>query len=125
MNDKKFDRQNDDYSYFKNNVNNQFDNEFSSPNFGEEQVEIISNFVVYDESPIAKVSFIIGLISLGALTSLFPLAIVTSPYAIICGIISLVTKPEIDRNKAVLGLVFGCISFLLSLIIYILLFILL
>ncbi len=121
MNDNRFNRQNDDYDNFKYNVNNQFDNEFVSPNFGEEQKEVVTNFVANNgESSVAKVSFIIGLISIGALVSfMIPLPVVIAPYAVICGIVSLVIKPKVDTSKAILGIVFGSVSFILSFLAYI------
>ena len=50
---------------------------------------------------------------------MIPLPVVIAPYAIICGIVSLVNKPKVDTSKAILGLAFGSVSFIISFLAYI------
>ena len=39
--------------------------------------------------------------------------------ALICGIVSLVNKPKVDTSKAILGLAFGSVSFIIFFLAYI------
>lgn len=92
--------------------------EVNSNNDAEEVLEIDPST---QTSSLAKVSFITGIISLGLLFSMccYPIAIIVGPISIITGIISLVKKPKLSTTKAILGIIFGSLALVLSIILFI------
>lgn len=70
---------------------------------------------------VANLSFILGIISIGCLgvPMGIPFGIVISLFAITTGIVSLVRKRNINTKKAILGLVFGSVTLIISIILFI------
>ena len=68
-----------------------------------------------------KVSFILGIISVGALLmcTFFPVAIITGPLAIITGIISLTKVPRNERKKAIIAIVLGSVGLIYAILLFI------
>ena len=93
--------------------------EKGSPYYKVENNKTFIEPVINTKATLDKVSMILGIISLALLgMCCFPISIVVAPIAIITGIVSLCNKKNIDNKKAVLGIVFGGIALLLSIILF-------
>lgn len=77
--------------------------------------------IINQRTSLDKVALILGLISIGVLVlmGMFPIAIIVSPIAIIISIVAMTKLQKGDRKKAVIGLVFGIIAFVISILCYI------
>ena len=80
----------------------------------EEKIE--NDKVEEKENSLAKLSSILGLISLIAffVPVGLPFSIVISLFAITIGIVSLIRKPKVDSKKAIRGIILSSIAFVLS-----------
>mgnify|MGYP003296782807 CR=1 FL=1 len=84
-------------------------------------VENVSLYKPKEVNTLANLSFILGIISIGCfgVPVGLPFGIVISLFAITTGIISLVRKRKINTTKAILGLVFGSVTLIVSIIMFI------
>ncbi len=73
-----------------------------------------------NQSTLNKVSLILGIISISLLGIIcFPISIIVSPIAIITGIVAIIRNPKQNKKKAKLGIIFGGIALILSIILFI------
>lgn len=109
------------YCEHLNNDDSQFCVKCGSKFDIQKNIEQPKKVEIEEVNSLATVSLILGLICAGCLIVPMglPFGVVISLFAIVTGIVSIVRKPKIARNKAIFGIVAGSIVFVLCIIIFI------
>lgn len=123
-------QQNNDASQFCVNCGSKFETQGIINQTNEEQLYEVkveenvvkeASLIKKEENSLATVSLILGLISIGCLLifTMIPFGTVISLFALTTGIIAIVRKPKIAKQKAIFGIIAGSIVFILCIVIFI------